>query len=146
MPNGTQGRICKSRRKISSSEEKALSVRLSLTLLLDHGKDWSSLPELVELIGPENSLKLMMIFGGLTLKVPSFDRLVQALHESSAAMAVLKGNPIRDVSKSHNLSHDRVKRVYEALLENRRIRRKILKKAMEQDDKDYIHGIFNDIV
>ena len=146
MRTDTRKGICKSRRRNSSSEEKALSVRLSLTLLLDHGKDWSSLPELVELIGPENSLKLMIAFGGLTLKIPPFDRLVQALHESSAAMAVMKGDPINSVVKSHDLSKERVRRLYEALLENRRVRRRVLKKAAKQDDKDYIHDIFNDIV
>jgi hypothetical protein len=104
------------------------------------------LPELVELIGPENSLKLMIAFGGLTLKIPPFDRLVQALHESSAAMAVMKGDPINSVVKSHDLSKERVRRLYEALLENRRVRRRVLKKAAKQDDKDYIHDIFNDIV
>jgi hypothetical protein len=146
MPSGIPKGTHKSRVKNSSSEERALSVRLSLTLLLDHGKDWSSLPELVELIGPENSLKLVIAFGGLTLKVPSFDRLVQAMHEASAAMAVMKGEPIQSVSKSHSLSRDRVKRIYEALLENRRAHRKVMKKAVEQDDKDYIHELFNDTV
>jgi hypothetical protein len=114
-----------------------------LTLLLDHGKEWSSLPELVELIGPQNSLKLMIAFGGLTLKVPTFTRLAQALHESSAAMAMLKGGTLESISKSHNLSKDRIKRLYEALIENRKTYRKVMKRAVDQDDKDYIHELCN---
>ena len=98
---------------------------------------------MVDLIGPKNSLKLMIAFGGLTLKVPTFTRLSQALHESSAAMAMLKGETLESVSKSHDLSKDRVKRLYEALLENRKVYRKVMKKATEQDDKDYIQGICN---
>jgi hypothetical protein len=143
MPKGTPRGTCKSRQRTSSTEEESLAIRLSLTLLLDHGKEWSSLPELVDLIGPKNSLKLMIAFGGLTLKVPPFTRLAQALHESSAAMAMLKGETLESVSKSHNLSKDRVKRLYEALLENRKAYRKVMKKAAEQDDKDYIHELCN---
>lgn len=144
MPNDTPGGTCKSRTRKTSSEEKSLSVRLAMTILLDHGKDWSSLPELVGLIGPTNTMKIIIAFGGLTLKVPTFQRLVQSLNESSAAMAVLKGKTTREVAESHGVPEEHVKRIYEALLENRRAYRSTVKRAEEQDDLDFIHELTND--
>lgn len=145
MPEDTQRGICKSQVRNSSNEDRALSVRLAITLLLDHGKDWSSLPELVELIGPKNALKVVIAFGGLTLKVPTFGRLVQALNESSAAMAVLNGKTTREVARTHGVPEDNVKRIYEALLENRRAHRRVKGNANRQDDLDYIHELTNSI-
>ena len=120
-------------------------MRLALTILLDRGKDWSSLPELVELIGHRNAMKVVLAFGGTTLKIPPFKRLVQALVEASAAMAVFKGGTIREVAKSHGVPEDNVKRVYETLMENRRLRKSILKRVAEQDDKDFIYESTNDV-
>ena len=146
MPNGTQKGTCRSlKRDSSNNEDRALSVRLAITLLLDHGRDWSSLPEIVELIGPKNAIKLVIAFGGLTLKIPPFGRILQAFNESSAAMAVSKGKTIREVSKTHGVPEDNVRRVYEALLANRKAHRNIASRANKQDDLDYMYELTNGV-
>lgn len=124
----------------SSSEERSLATQLAFELMIE-GRESSSLPDFVDLLGPEKALLLVLVFGGSNVRIPSFGRLVVAFNEAAAAIALKNGKSVPDVCSGHSIDKGRVKVILDALKKVEKHRKDVLRKIAEEDDRDLIHEI-----
>jgi hypothetical protein len=114
-------------------ETDKLSVGLKVSIAATLGPD-NYLPELIDLLGYERVVELMMVFGGKSVKIPKLTDLADHVEYASAAMAVIEGKTTEDkVIRERNLHIPRFRKVLDGVtryIESRKAAKQFISDAV----------------
>lgn len=139
MPRGTSQLR---RSPTSPATDRKLATELALFLLCED----SDLSEMVDLIGEENALKLVLGFSGRTFSIPSAQRVMMATVEASAGMAIAAGESPREVANRYQADYGRVVAIAAALVSHRQRRSAIEERVNKASDSESLREMFSTIV
>lgn len=107
--------LMETHRKLLASSRSAPSEKLVETadlfyLAMVDVDPTSIIAELASMVGNENVLKLVEIFGGTTIKVPSVEEIRRAAKNASIWVDARNGVPVNEIAAKHSVSEAMVLR------------------------------------